>query len=62
MKASSEKKDSLRLLDQIIEAATEEDRIHKAEAISRSKASQSIGESWMCFHLKRLKELLEKGE
>lgn len=62
MKASSKKKDSLRLLDQIIEVATEEDRIYKEKAISRSNATQSVGESWTCFHLKRLKELLEKGE
>jgi hypothetical protein len=59
---NDEKKDSLRLLDQIIEVATEEDRRHKEKAFLRAKASQSIGESWMCFHLKMLKELLEKGE
>ena len=55
-------KESLRLLDQIIEAAKRKDQLHREEAIANHKASLSIGESWECFHLKKLKELLEKGE
>ena len=55
-------KESLQLLNQIIEEAEKKDRLHREEAIANHKASLSIGESWECFHLKKLKELLEKGE
>lgn len=47
------------LLDQIIEQAKEEDELQKAHAIKVGKGSQAIGESWMVFHLKALKGLLE---
>jgi len=49
---------SLNLLNQIIERAEEDDRVHKAAAIKNNKASQSIGESWMVFHLKALRDVL----
>ena len=49
---------ALNLLDQLIQKAEEEDATHKAAAIKNNKASQAVGESWMVFHLKALKELL----
>ena len=52
-------KTSLSLLDQIIEKAEQENAAHKAAAIKNNKASQAVGESWMVFHLKALKDLLQ---
>ena len=49
-------KESLELLDQIIEAAEVEDLEFK-KANMKKKASLTIGESWMIFHLKLLKKL-----
>jgi hypothetical protein len=50
---------AIRLLDQLIEQAKEDDEIQKAHAIKAGKGAHAIGESWMVFHLKVLKELLE---
>jgi|LUMV01.1.fsa_nt_gb hypothetical protein len=50
---------ALNLLDQLIQKAEEEDKLHKAAAIENNKACQAVGESWMVFHLKALKELLD---
>ena len=52
----------LQLLDQIIEVAEGEDLEHKKKMISEHNAEKAIGESWMCFHLKRLKELLTEDK
>ncbi len=51
----------LNFLDQIIERAEAEDYRHKAAALSANRASQAIGESWMVFHLKALKDLIKEG-
>lgn len=48
-----------KLLDQIIEKAEEDDRIHKAQKIS-SRGSQTVGDSWYVFNLKLLKKLIEE--
>ena len=53
------KEKTLNLLDQIIEVAVKEDKQQQALALKANKASQTIGESWMVFHLKVLKELIE---
>lgn len=50
------------LLNQIIDRATKEDVIHKQKMIALHKGEQAIGESWMVFHLKALRELFEKIE
>lgn len=52
---------ALSLLEQIIEKAHIEDSQHKAKMIKAHKGSQAVGESWTCFHLKILKQIL-KGE
>jgi len=51
---------ALNLLEQIIERAEKEDNQQKALAIKHGKASNAIGESWMVFHLKALKKILEQ--
>ena len=52
----------LHLLNQIIEVAEGEDLEHKKKMIAEHNAEKAIGESWMCFHLKRLKELLTEDK
>jgi len=49
------------LLNQIIEVAEGEDLEHKKKMVEAHNAEKAIGESWMCFHLKRLKELLTEN-
>ena len=51
---------AIAFLDQIIEQAKEDDELQKAYAIKAGKGAQAIGESWMVFHLKALKGLLEE--
>jgi hypothetical protein len=47
------------LLNDIILTAQDQDEAHKVAAIKVGKGSQAIGESWMVFHLKALKEHLD---
>ena len=54
-------KTAIDLLDEILIEAEHQDKIHKAQSLRSNRASQSVGESWMVFHLKALKELLELG-
>jgi len=53
------KKDCHILLDQIIEYATIMDEREKGKR-RNGQAEETIGESWMVHHLKKLKELSEK--
>ena len=53
---------ALDLLDQIIQNAKQKDETHKMTALKNHKASQAVGESWMVFHLKVLRELLSRGK
>jgi hypothetical protein len=48
------------LLDQIIEAARTDDEILKDYWINKGKGEKSIGESFVVFHLKALKKLLNE--
>ena len=48
------------LLNDIILTAEEEDEAHKIAAIKAGKGSQAIGESWMVFHLKALRDNLDE--
>ena len=48
------------LLDQIIEAATEQDEHLKDYWISKAEGEKAIGESFVLFHLKVLKKLLNE--
>ena len=48
------------LLDQLIEAATEQDEHLKDYWISKAQGEKAIGESFVVFHLKALKKLLNE--
>ncbi|MAF43667.1 MAG: hypothetical protein CMI54_05805 [Parcubacteria group bacterium] len=50
-------KNSLKLLDQIIEISRQEDLINKKKNI-KGNASKTVGKSWMLHHLEALKELI----
>ena len=50
---------AVELLDQIIEKAKEDDRQHKIRALNAHKGQQAVGEGWMVYHLKKLKELIQ---
>ena len=52
--------DIIELVDQLVEVAQQEDLKHKKEAVAKGKGSQAIGDSFMLYHLKRLKEALEE--
>jgi len=52
---------SKELLDQIIEGVESYDLELKRHNI-KTDASRTVGESWMAYHLKLLKELLEEEE
>mgnify|MGYP001415839437 CR=1 FL=1 len=62
MKEEKNNKQAFSLLNQIIEKADFDDEQHKREMIKQHKSSKTIGMSWMCFHLRVLKDLLTKGE
>lgn len=48
------------LLNDIILTAQEQDEAHKIAALKAGKGSQAIGESWMVFHLKALRDNLDE--
>ena len=50
---------STELLDQIIEVAKAGDLEHRKKNME-NKASLTVGDSWMVFHLKQLKEALRQ--
>ena len=57
---SNKDTDIRNLLDQIIEKAELDDLEHKKRSLAEGQGEKAIGEGWMPFHLKRLKELMEK--
>jgi len=50
------------LLDQIISLAEQQDKEWKAINLAKHKASQTIGDSALIFHLNALKELINREE
>ena len=48
------------LLDQIIERAEIDDKNQMLIDLSNNKLQQTVGESWMVFHLKALKTLMDE--
>ena len=56
------KKEALTLIGDLLETAREEDKLHKAWCIQNHKAQQAEGESFHVFHLKVLKELIERED
>ena len=53
-------KQSLKMLEQIIERARYDDLQFKKLMIETHQGSKSVGDSWMVFHLTELKKLMEK--
>ncbi len=53
-------KQALRLLEQIISEAEKEDLEHKKRMVKIHKSSKAIGEGYIPYNLKILKELLIK--
>jgi|TARA_R110000751_G_scaffold42375_3_gene98488 hypothetical protein len=58
--AEKTKENCRSLLNDIILTAEEQDAVHKVAAIKAGKGSQAVGQSWMVFHLKALKEHLNE--
>jgi len=50
------------LLEQIIVKATSEDILNKQLALADQDYNYATGESWMLYHLKLLKELIEEND
>ena len=48
----------INLLNQIIEEAERQDIEFKRAMMTTHQANKSLGESWMVFHLKALRELI----
>ena len=53
---------NLEILDQIIEKAQIDDSKQKQDAIDRGEGEKAVGESWMVYHLKLLKQLMSEDE
>ena len=53
-------KNANNLLDQLIQAAVEQDEYLKDYWISKAQGEKAIGESFVVFHLKALKKLLNE--
>ena len=52
---------ALSLLEDLIEVSKNTDELHKKQSIKDGKAARAVGESWMLFHLRVLRDLI-KGE
>ena len=52
---------ALNLLDELIGLAEIKDEKHKAESLSKGKSDQAVGESYDCFHLKLLRDILREN-
>ena len=50
---------SIQLVNQLVERAEQENNAYKAECYKQGKSSKAIGESFMLYHLKVLKGLIE---
>jgi len=48
----------INLLNQIIEEAERQDIEFKRQMMTQHQANKTVGESWMVFHLKALRELI----
>ena len=56
------KNKALTLLDSIISEAEIVDEQQKLKAIEDGKGSKAVGQSWLVFHLKNLKKLIDEEE
>jgi len=53
---------ALNLINQMLEYAKVDDEEHKIQMIAEGKGRNAVGESWVIFHLKALKEILEDSK
>jgi len=60
MEHNNKLKTANNLLDQLIEAAEEQDEYLKDYWISKAQGEKTIGESFVVFHLKVLKKFLNE--
>ena len=60
LNANKNKEIANNLLDQIIEAAVQDDAYLKDYWISKAQGEKAIGDSFVLFHLKVLKKLLNE--
>ena len=56
------KETALQLIEQLIERAEKDDLNYKHWCVKNHKSSKAIGESFMVFHLKALKVLIEDND
>jgi hypothetical protein len=54
------KQEALTLLKDLIEVAENVDELHKKQSIENGKAVRAVGDSWMLFHLRVLRDLIEE--
>ena len=54
------KENAIVLLTQLIEMAEKQDQEYKNQMFAQKKSERAIGESWLVFHLKTLKELVDQ--
>lgn len=53
-------KRALNLVDELLKMAVMQDEEHRKQALKEHKGSQAIGNSFMVFHLRKLKQLLSE--
>ena len=56
------KEKALGLLDFLVKQAEKADELHKKEAIRAGKGSKAVGESSLLFHLRTLRDLIDKED
>jgi len=56
------KRQALSLLGDLVQVAEEVDELHKKRAIKDGKAVRAVGDSWMLFHLRVLRDLIKEEE
>jgi len=56
------KQQALALLEDLIEASSNIDELHKKKSIQEGKAVRAVGESWLLFHLRVLRDLINEEE
>jgi hypothetical protein len=53
---------ALKMLDDMIFAAEKSDEKYKAQMIHQGKAEKTVGQSWLVFHLRTMRSLVEEDE
>jgi hypothetical protein len=58
----NDKKNAISLITDLLSLAESSDERYKLEQFSKQKAERTVGESFWVFHLKILKDIIEKLE